>query len=99
MIIKLTSIDTSPDVLNLTIPSTPDVVMLFKTIVTFLPATVFPVLMAVAVAIGVYLNSPGKEYVNDFSSPAVIVPLLTTRTYPPMTLASLRKEDSEYNST
>ena len=45
--------------------------------------------MAVAVAIGVYLNSPGKEYVNDFSSPAVIVPLLTTRTYPPMTLASL----------
>ena len=45
--------------------------------------------MAVAVAIGVYLNSPGKEYVNDFSSPAVIVPLLTTRTYPPITLASL----------
>lgn len=76
MIIRLTSIDTSPEVLNLTMPSSPEVVMLFNTTVTFLPATVLPVLSAVAVAIGVYLNSPGNEYVKDFSSPAVIVPRL-----------------------
>ena len=61
MIIRLTSIDTSPEVLNLTNPSSPEVVILFNTTVTFLPATVLPVLSAVAVAIGVYLNSPGMS--------------------------------------
>ena len=89
MIIKLTSTETSPEVLNLTKPSRPEVVILLRTTVTFLPATVFPVFIGVAVAMGAYLNSPAKEYVNDFSSPAVIVPLLTTRTYPPITLASV----------
>jgi hypothetical protein len=52
IIIKLTAKDKSPDAPNLTIPSTFDVVTVFKITLTFCPAGVFPIFTGVAVAIG-----------------------------------------------
>jgi hypothetical protein len=57
----LMATERSPLVLNLTIPSTLDVVTLFSTTLTFLPAGVFPILTTVAVATGAYLKSVGKS--------------------------------------
>ena len=59
--------DKSPEAPNLTIPSTLDVVTVFKITFTFCPAGVFPILTGVAVAIGWYLKSLGKSYENVFS--------------------------------
>ena len=61
IIIKLTAKDKSPEAPNLTIPSTFDVVTVFKITLTFCPAGVFPVFTGVAVAIGWYLKSLGKH--------------------------------------
>jgi hypothetical protein len=59
--IRCTARERSPDAPNLTIPSTLEVVTLFKITFTFCPAGVLPILTAVADAIGAYLKSEGKS--------------------------------------
>jgi hypothetical protein len=48
-------------VLNLIVPSTLEVVIVFNTTEIFCPAGVFPILTGVAVTIGGYLKSFGKS--------------------------------------
>jgi hypothetical protein len=59
--IKLTARDKLPDAPNLTNPSTLEVVTVCNTTVTFCPASVFPIFLAVAVTIGGNLKSFWKE--------------------------------------
>jgi hypothetical protein len=60
-IIKLTAKDKSPEELNLTMPSTLDVVIVFKITLAFCPAGVLPIFSRVAVTIGLNLKSLGKS--------------------------------------